>query len=24
MDATAQLGLVHMSLATNQPESGGE
>ena len=24
MDATSQLGLVHMSLATNQPESGGE
>ena len=24
MDATAQLGLVQMSLATNQPESGGE
>jgi hypothetical protein len=24
MDATAQLGLVKMSLATSQPESGGE
>jgi len=24
MDATAQLGLLEMSLATNQPESGGE
>jgi biopolymer transport protein ExbD len=24
MDATAQLGLLQMSLATNQPESGGE
>ncbi len=24
MDATSQLGLVHMSLATNQPENGGE
>ncbi len=24
MDATAQMGLVHMSLATSQPESGGE
>jgi biopolymer transport protein ExbD len=24
MDATSQLGLVHMSLATNQPEGGGE
>jgi biopolymer transport protein ExbD len=24
MDATSQLGLVHMSLATSQPESGGE
>ena len=24
MDATAQLGLVQMSLATSQPENGGE
>jgi biopolymer transport protein ExbD len=24
MDATAQLGLVHMSLATSQPENGGD
>jgi biopolymer transport protein ExbD len=24
MDATSQLGLVHMSLATNQAESSGE
>jgi biopolymer transport protein ExbD len=24
MDATAQLGLVQMSLATSQPESAGE
>jgi len=24
MDATAKLGLVHMSLATNQPENSGE
>jgi biopolymer transport protein ExbD len=24
MDATAQLGLIHMALATNQPENGGD